>query len=93
VEMEGERWVTDIKYEEDDEESVFSMSPKSVKIPTKGKGHVKGKSQEKNRIVTWEEGDEGHTLGEWRRRRWIRFVARIVSTGGPKDDGTVIAND
>jgi hypothetical protein len=93
VEMEGERWVTDIRYEEGDEESIFSTSSKSGKNPAKEKGHVQGRSLEKNRIVTWEEGIGKHKLGEWRRRRWVRFVERVVATAGPKDDGTVIANE
>ncbi|TID18264.1 Pex24p-domain-containing protein [Venturia nashicola] len=93
VEMEGERWVTDIKYDDDDEESIFSASSKSVKSPTKGKGHVKGKSTEKNRIVTWEEGSGSHKLGEWRRRRWIRLVERVALNTGTRDDGKVIANE
>jgi hypothetical protein len=91
VELEGERWVTDIMYEEQDEESVLSMSPKSAKGP-KGKGAVKGKGNEKSRIVTWEEGQGRHKLGEWRRRRWIRFVERVV-VNASKDDGTVVANE
>ncbi|KAE9962104.1 hypothetical protein BLS_000819 [Venturia inaequalis] len=93
VEMEGERWVTDIKYDDDDEESIFSTSSKSVKSPAKGKDHIKGKSVEKNKIVTWEEGSGSHKLGEWRRRRWIRLVERVALTTGLKDDGKVITNE
>jgi hypothetical protein len=86
VEMEGERWVTDILYDEDQE----SM-PESFKSSKSGKS-MKGKEKERKGVVTWEEGSGKHKLGEWRRRRWIRFVERVVVEAG-KDDGRVLANE
>ena len=77
VEMEGERWVTDIRYDDGDDESVAESVLSS---PGKSKGIAmapKGKEKAKSRIITWEEGDGRHKLGEWRRRRWVRIVERV----------------
>ncbi|KAF2397753.1 Pex24p-domain-containing protein [Trichodelitschia bisporula] len=66
VEMEGERWVSDILYEDEGEQSGASN------------GNGKGKGKEK--AIAWEEGQGRHRLDEWRRRRWTRFVERVVVT-------------
>ena len=57
VEIEGERWVADLKGDDDP----YEMKPL-------GKGKAKH----------WEEGTGTEPMGEWRRRRWIRTVKRIV---------------
>ncbi|KAF2462142.1 integral peroxisomal membrane peroxin-domain-containing protein [Lineolata rhizophorae] len=72
VEVEGERWVSDILYEDEEEggegdgEDVMGLrSPK--------------KAREKPKLVrTWEEGNNMGRKGEWRRRRWIRLVERMA---------------
>ncbi|KAF1986882.1 Pex24p-domain-containing protein [Aulographum hederae CBS 113979] len=62
IEVEGERWVSDLAYEELEE------PPVGVGIP-RGKTKARG-------IVTWEEGRGTNRKGEWRRRRWVRLVER-----------------
>ncbi|KIW03555.1 uncharacterized protein PV09_05315 [Verruconis gallopava] len=93
VEVEGERWVSDLAYEfEDDEDDLDSLaeSHKSKKMKNKEIGKEKEK---KKAIVTWEEGHGRHKLGEWRRRRWVRLVQRVAIDAG-KDDGiTVVSNE
>jgi len=64
IEIEGERWVSDILYKD---ESI----PGEVASPR----IMKSKGKEK-RIVTWEEGRGLDQKGEWRRRRWVRLVER-----------------
>jgi Integral peroxisomal membrane peroxin len=64
VEVAGERWVTDILYD-DDNEVVQEVA-------------LRPKTKIQDRVVTWEEAPVGgHKLGEWRRRRWVRVVERI----------------
>ncbi|OCL07478.1 Pex24p-domain-containing protein [Glonium stellatum] len=70
VEIEGERWVTDILYDEEDLEEGGSSSPKH--------GKSKGKGKEKLAKRAWEEGNNLGGKGEWRRRRWVRIVERIA---------------
>ncbi|KAJ9662811.1 Peroxisome size and maintenance regulator [Coniosporium apollinis] len=64
VEMEGERWVYDIDYDED--------TP--IAEGENGRKRVEGKGKEV--IKTWEEGDGTGRRGQWRRRRWVRLVER-----------------
>lgn len=74
VETGGERWVYDIRYEEEGERH-------GVREGGKEKGTEKGKMNAK---PTWEEGIEGQgRKGEWRRRRWVRLVKRRVVTKSP----------
>lgn len=61
VEIEGERWVTDLHYEIGEEE-------------IQGKGKTK---QEDRMKRAWEEARGESKKGEWRRRRWVRGVERI----------------
>ncbi|OBT45692.1 hypothetical protein VE00_03920 [Pseudogymnoascus sp. WSF 3629] len=69
VETEGERWVYDILYEGSNPEP-------GLREPT-------GKVSQKPK-PTWEEGMEGEgKKGQWRRRRWVRLVKRVVVTKSP----------
>ncbi|OBT85192.1 hypothetical protein VE02_05688 [Pseudogymnoascus sp. 03VT05] len=69
VETEGERWVYDIHYEGSNPEP-------GLREPT-------GKVSQKPK-PTWEEGVEGEgKKGQWRRRRWVRLVKRVVVTKSP----------
>jgi hypothetical protein len=68
VEIEGERWVTDLHYEvlEDSDEG-------------KGKKKAKTKGSDAEREMlrrTWE-SHRPSRKGEWRRRRWVRAVERV----------------
>jgi hypothetical protein len=72
VEIEYERWVMDIDYEENASEelmNVFGTSPKKT-------SKQDGKSKDKEPVRTWEEGTGNGKRGEWRRRRWTRVVQR-----------------
>ncbi|KAH8687962.1 integral peroxisomal membrane peroxin-domain-containing protein [Tricladium varicosporioides] len=74
VETEGERWVYDLRYEveyDDSEYGDFDITPKKDK-DVKGKRRV---------LPSWEEGSDAEgegrgRRGEWRRRRWVRMVKR-----------------
>ncbi|ELR04169.1 hypothetical protein GMDG_06597 [Pseudogymnoascus destructans 20631-21] len=69
VETEGERWVYDIHYEGSN--------------PEPGLREATGKVSQKPK-PTWEEGVEGEgKKGQWRRRRWVRLVKRVVVTKSP----------
>ncbi|KAF2424234.1 integral peroxisomal membrane peroxin [Tothia fuscella] len=84
VEVEGERWVSDILYEKSED------LDEALRSPTK-----KGKEQKQNgaAAVTWEEGQGRHKLGEWRRRRWVRTVERVPNPIVGKGDGMVVVNN
>jgi hypothetical protein len=83
VEVEGERWVSDILYDEGEPEAEMLRSP------TK-----KGKEKKSAPVVTWEEGNGRHRLGEWRRRRWVRLVERMPIVPSEKEkDGRVVVNE
>ncbi|KAF2816837.1 integral peroxisomal membrane peroxin [Mytilinidion resinicola] len=76
VEIEGERWVTDILYEEQNiDEFGHPLDP------TKSRGEVKGKGKAKPVPKSWEEGNGLDKKGEWRRRRWVRAVERVAMAG------------
>lgn len=72
VEVEGERWVSDIKYKEGDSGGNAEDTAQTTD----------GRRKRKEKAVTWEEGN-GTKKGEWRRRRWVRVVERK----GMTDDG------
>ena len=61
VDLEGERWVSDLQEATDPAEADDGQLSK-----TKGKARVKD----------WEEGHGVGKTGEWRRRRWVRMVQR-----------------
>jgi len=70
VEVEGERWVSDIKYKEESGGGDVEESARAADVKRKGR----------EKVVTWEEGN-GARKGEWRRRRWVRLVERKPMTG------------
>lgn len=79
VETEGERWVYDLRYENEWEDqrsfgdSDYDVTPKKgASLSDKGKKKV---------LPSWEEGSDAEgegrgRRGEWRRRRWVRMVKR-----------------
>lgn len=80
VEIEGERWVTDLHYEllesEDDKAASAKLLKKRKSNGSKG-GSMDFAEQEKEVLRrTWEESKPSRK-GEWRRRRWVRGVERM----------------
>lgn len=75
VEIEGERWVTDLHYEVLDE----GERPKGKDRRGKGSKDVGEQEREVLRRA-WESGRPSRK-GEWRRRRWVRMVERVGSGG------------
>ena len=75
VELEGERWVSDLLGEGNGE----------VQSDGSAIGKGKGKRQEKIQVRDWEEGTGTSRLGEWRRRRWIRMAKEKVMPGGARE--------
>lgn len=71
IEDEGERWVYDLRYEEEDDENCGN----SLGINTK---HISAEIQKLT--PNWEQSSEsersGRKRGDWRRRRWVRNVKR-----------------
>ncbi|KAJ4305718.1 Peroxisome size and maintenance regulator [Kalmusia sp. IMI 367209] len=84
VEVEGERWVTDLHYEElDDIREASVRSGKSAKerkkLQKRSGGSVGRLESDSEREVlrrAWEIGRPSRK-GEWRRRRWVRGVERV----------------
>ncbi|EMD58865.1 hypothetical protein COCSADRAFT_261039 [Bipolaris sorokiniana ND90Pr] len=79
VEIEGERWVTDLHYEllETEEDRAGSARLKLKKREGSKGGSIDFTEQEKEILRrTWEENKPSRK-GEWRRRRWVRGVERI----------------
>ena len=73
VEMEGERWVTDLHYED------LILSESESKKGGKQKKIDGGRGRDKERGIlrrTWEVNKPSRK-GEWRRRRWVRAVERV----------------
>lgn len=76
VEIEGERWVTDLHYEvlsADEEGGSASGKPK--------KGKKKDRDSERELLKRVWESRRPSRKGEWRRRRWVRGVERIPAAG------------
>jgi hypothetical protein len=96
VEVEGERWVSDLAYAfEDDDAEVGSLAESWRSGKSGGSGKKGGKEKEtgkKKAVVTWEEGSGRHKLGEWRRRRWVRLVQREEVARGD-GEGMVVSNE
>ncbi|ROV98630.1 hypothetical protein VSDG_04243 [Cytospora chrysosperma] len=68
VETEGERWVYDLY---DEMEGTGALREEDAD----------GTVSSRRKFVSWEEGEEGAgRRGEWRRRRWVRLVARKIAT-------------
>jgi hypothetical protein len=76
VEIEGERWVTDLHY--DELEDGDSRGMKSGKERTKLRKRVGSGSDPEREVLrrAWEKSRPSRK-GEWRRRRWVRGVERM----------------
>ena len=95
VEVEGERWVSDLAYEFEDDADELASLAESWKSGRSGGSKKKGKEGEKEKrkaVVTWEEGHGRHKLGEWRRRRWVRLVQREQVPMGNEEE-VVFSNE
>ena len=70
VEIEGERWVTDLHYEVLDEGGARKHE--------RGKGRSSEVGEQEREVLrrAWERGRPSRK-GEWRRRRWVRMVERV----------------
>ncbi|KAF2644083.1 Pex24p-domain-containing protein [Massarina eburnea CBS 473.64] len=83
VEIEGERWVTDLHYEElEDWDSPRSV--KSARDSVRSRKRRVGSGSDSEREVlrrAWEKSRPARK-GEWRRRRWVRGVERVPVSGG-----------
>ncbi|CAN9204727.1 unnamed protein product [Alternaria sp. RS040] len=79
VEVEGERWVTDLHYEvlESDGEKANAAKAK-LKKRTGSKGGSKDIGDQEKEVLrrAWESHAPSRK-GEWRRRRWVRGVERM----------------
>ncbi|KAF1924117.1 Pex24p-domain-containing protein [Didymella exigua CBS 183.55] len=73
VEIEGERWVTDLHYEVLDD-----GNRDRTKAHRKGKSRDVGEQEREVLRRAWESGRPSRK-GEWRRRRWVRMVERVGS--------------
>ncbi|KAF2865532.1 integral peroxisomal membrane peroxin-domain-containing protein [Massariosphaeria phaeospora] len=94
VEIEGERWVTDLHYEVLEEGGGGSGLSGTAARAGKGKksdggvemGHkeLERDSDPEREVLrrTWEQYKPSRK-GEWRRRRWVRGVERVSADGGP----------
>lgn len=74
VEIEGERWVTDLHYE------VLSADEEGGSAKRKGKKKEKEKDSERELLKRIWESRRPSRKGEWRRRRWVRGVERIPAS-------------
>lgn len=77
VEMEGERWVTDLHYEileSDGEQDRAKHKPKQ-RLGSKGSKDI-GEEEKAVLRRAWESHAPSRK-GEWRRRRWVRTVERV----------------
>jgi hypothetical protein len=82
VEIEGERWVTDLHYEELSESENGNGKDRKEKEKLKKRGVKEREDREREREVlrrAWE-GSVPSRKGEWRRRRWVRGVERVPVT-------------
>lgn len=77
VEMEGERWVTDLHYEvlESEEEQERRKHKLHHRASAKG-GKDSGEDEKAVLRRAWESHAPSRK-GEWRRRRWVRTVERV----------------
>ncbi|CAE7033633.1 hypothetical protein CFE70_004845 [Pyrenophora teres f. teres 0-1] len=78
VEVEGERWVTDLHYEV--LETAGEQAEERAKLKKRGssKGGSKDIGDQEREVLrrAWEESKPSRK-GEWRRRRWVRGVERM----------------
>ncbi|CAO2651876.1 Nn.00g001590.m01.CDS01 [Neocucurbitaria sp. VM-36] len=78
VEIEGERWVTDLHYEVLESEGEKDKNREKLKKKVGGsKGSRDIGEQEKEVLRRAWESHAPSRKGEWRRRRWIRAVERM----------------
>ncbi|KAF1939687.1 Pex24p-domain-containing protein [Clathrospora elynae] len=82
VEVEGERWVTDLHYEVLESEGERAGSGKGKLRKKEGSKGSKDIGEQEKEVLrrTWESGVVGRK-GEWRRRRWVRGVERMPWRG------------
>ncbi|KAI9793458.1 MAG: hypothetical protein M1833_000744 [Piccolia ochrophora] len=71
IETEGERWVYDLSYQDESGEFDGYGEQNIVIEPRK-------KSKGKESRTGWDEGIRSGQRGEWKRRRWVRYVSRSV---------------
>tara|TARA_R110002003_G_scaffold235_4_gene16975 strand:- start:7206 stop:8204 length:999 start_codon:yes stop_codon:yes gene_type:complete len=81
VEIEGERWVTDLHYEALESEAERRIQrDKLNKKSSKGSRDI-GEQEKEILRGLWEKSRPSRK-GEWRRRRWVRGVERMPVRGG-----------
>ncbi|KAI4636644.1 hypothetical protein J4E83_001601 [Alternaria metachromatica] len=79
VEVEGERWVTDLHYEVLESEGEKASAAKAkLKKRSGSKGSSRDIADEEKEVLrrAWESHAPSRK-GEWRRRRWVRGVERM----------------
>jgi hypothetical protein len=81
VEIEGERWVTDLHYEALESEGERKKQRDRLKKKS-SKGSKDIGEQEKELLRGLWEKSRPSRKGEWRRRRWVRGVERMPFRGG-----------
>lgn len=74
VETDGERWVYDLAYEENNDDENSDGRDEQTAETEGEKKRNKGKAADRKR--DWEEGTGREKRGRWRRRRWARLVQR-----------------
>ncbi len=81
VEVEGERWVTDLHYEVLENDVEKDKKKQKSRPKTHSRGNSKNVGEEEKEVLrrTWESHAPSRK-GEWRRRRWIRGVERMPFT-------------
>jgi hypothetical protein len=80
VEVEGERWVTDLHYEVLESEGEKEREKvRRAKLQKKSKGSKDIGAEEKEVLRRAWETSRPSRKGEWRRRRWVRGVERTPS--------------
>lgn len=84
VEIEGERWVTDLHYEVLETHQERAAHDARIKKRSSSKGGSLDLAADQEKEVlrrAWEESKPSRK-GEWRRRRWVRGVERVPWTQG-----------
>lgn len=85
VEIEGERWVTDLHYEvlesEGEKERERKREKLKKKVSSKSGSRDIGKEEREVLRRAWESHAPSRK-GEWRRRRWVRCVERMPFRAG-----------
>lgn len=87
VEVEGDRWVWDIEYEDSDsaDDSIADTYEEWAARGGSLRGKDTSKGKGKAKLPSWEEGTAAKgKKGEWRRRRWVRVVERRILEEGKR---------